>query len=177
MKALTAALLIAAATANAQDIPANRPDGASGPGVQFTQRVVGTIISVGSPITKPINVGYDCPDPTKPKPHSVVNKGTIIGAITGAAAGYVISDKNGVATVAGAAAGGAIGNNIDKRSYEKRTSAADSNGCVTVFEMRTVGWNYTATYAGLQMQGVMVRQPNVGEDVMIIITSTFYAGE
>lgn len=179
-------LLVLSSTALAQDVitdlSASRPDGATGPGVQFTQRVVGRIIAVGSPITRAIQTGYTCPhhEPERrTKEHSTLNGGTVLGAIIGGVAGSQVGDGRGktAATITGTTAGALIGNNVNKRMHESKfETTSPQTGCTTTFEHQIIGWTFTAEYAGIQMQGTMRRQPQVGEDVMVIITSVLYAG-
>lgn len=178
MKSTTAILLLAlATTATAADL-SNTPEGVTGPGVQITKRTTGYVIAVGSPITRAVPIGVECPNTSKSdEKHSVLNKGTAIGGVVGGVGTRLIT-KNKAAVAAGAIAGAAVGNEIDKRA-EQRRSAPDANGCVSLLEMRIVGWNYTAHFPedDVQVSGIMRRQPNIGEDVMIIKTSIIYPGE
>ncbi len=155
------------------------PEGATGPAVAFTQRVTGTVIAVGTPVKQTIFTGTTCPvDITATKPHSPVNGGTLTGAVIGGVVGSQVGDGRGktAAIIAGTLGGAYIGNKINENIHEKR-SAPDSRGCYSTFEDRIIGWTYTAEYAHLQMQGVMSRQPNIGENVEVIITSYLYAGQ
>ena len=180
---LTAMFLSSAASAQTYlaDPHAERPTGASGPGVQYTQTVLGKVIGVGAQVVKQIPTGIVC---TKDgvREHSALNSGTAIGTVVGGVVGSRFGGGNGkkLATVAGAVIGGSVGNEVN-RQHEYQTGHYQNqyqNGCETVFETRIVGWTYTAAYGGLQMQGMMVnRQPQLGEDVKVILTSTLYASE
>lgn len=154
------------------------PEGATGPAVQFTQRVQGTVIGVGSPIRQSVFTGTTCPNTAESKPHNPVNGGTVTGAVIGGVLGSQVGDGRGrtAATIAGTIAGAYVGNKTNEKLHERR-SAPDSRGCYSTFEDRIVGWTYTVEYAHLQMQGVMSRQPHIGESVEVIITSYLYAGQ
>jgi hypothetical protein len=89
------------------------PDGASGPGIVYTQRTTGTIISVGMPVYKNKVSGQQC--------------------------------DNGV--------------------------------CTPTFEPVLVGYPFTVQYQSLQMQGFMLRRPQIGETAEIIIRSIYYAAQ
>jgi len=188
-KSIIVLALMVATASIAQGIDSRAPEGATGPGVQFTKRVRGTIIGVGSPIYRNVVVAVDCPKPKERERHSVVNPGTAVGAVVGGVAGRAIG-KNTTSTVIGAVAGAAVGNEIDRRADERRYSAPDANGCVSIFEQQIVGWNYTAAQlcprnqaqpmdevCGIQAHGIKTRQPNIGDDTTLIVVSTVYAGE
>lgn len=170
------ALLASTAVSAQEEV---RPVGATGPGVQYTERVVGQVIAVGSPLYRHVPVGYVCPEgtPQPQKPHSSVNGGTLIGAIIGGVVGSQIGDGRGqtAATIGGTMAGAYIGDKANQRIHAQPN--VQPSQCTTTFEQRIVGWTYTANYSGIQVQGVMSRQPQVGENVTIIVTSKFYAGE
>jgi hypothetical protein len=91
------------------------PDGASGPGIVYTQRTTGNIISVGMPVYKNIVNGQHC-----------------------------------------------------------EGSPAQ---CTPTFEARLVGYPFTVQYEHLQMQGFMLRRPQIGEKAEVIIRSIFYAAQ
>lgn len=189
MKHSILAMMLLASPVLAQHYNANpeadRPSGASGPGVSYTQVVLGKVIGVGSQIVKHVPTEVVCRDDRgNVTQHSALNAGTIIGGIAGGAAGNYAGRKIGdgdnqaLGTAVGAIAGAVIGNQINKHQAAKKETVALDNGCQMITEARIVGWSYTATYGGLQMQGVMSgRQPQIGEDVKVILTSTLYAGD
>lgn len=189
MKSSILALLLIATPALAQHYDANpnsdRPAGASGPGVSYTQVVLGKVIGVGSQIVKNIPTEVVCRDQAgNVTQHSALNSGTLIGAVAGGLAGNYAGQKLGsgndkhIGAAVGAIAGAVIGNQVNKHQATKKQTVELENGCEMVTESRIVGWSYTASYGGLQMQGVMSgRQPQIGEDVKIILTSTLHASE
>lgn len=157
-----------------------RPPGATGPGVYYSQTVTGQIIGVGSQIIRNVPTAIVCPEnnPQGNPTHSALNTGTVIGAVTGGVIGSRFGDGNGkkAATAAGVVAGGIVGNAASKARHDRYQTS--QNGCETVFETRIVGWTYTATYGGLQVQGTMRgRLPQLGENVNIILVSTIYTAE
>jgi len=148
----------------------------NGQGVAFTQRVTGKIMSV-SPIVKNVPSGQVCSQPqdTRVQPQSNLNPGTVIGALVGGLALNRIGGGNGkvISTAVGAAGGAIVGNDY----YQYRNESARSGGCETTFEQRTVGWNYTAQYNGIQVQGATRRQPQIGEDVQLVMSSTLQVAQ
>lgn len=147
-----------------------------GQGVAFTQRVTGKIMSV-SPIVRNVPSGQVCSQPqdTRVQPQSNLNPGTVIGALVGGLVLNQVGGGNGktIATAVGAAGGAIIGNDY----YQYRNEPARSGGCETTFEQRTVGWNYTAQYNGIQVQGAARRQPQIGEDVQLVMSSTLQVAQ
>lgn len=179
MKRFIALFALACSPAFSQSVP----DGATGPAVQFTQRVTGVVIAVGSPLRQQIFTGTTCPvddgvSKSRSYQHTPVNGGTLTGAVIGGVVGSQVGDGRGktAAIIVGTLTGAYVGNKANEKIHEKR-SDPDSRGCYSTFEDRVVGWTYTAEYANLQMQGVMSRQPNIGENVEVIITSYLYAGQ
>lgn len=188
-------LAIAAFSANAQTVNSNGtynyvpnaaervPDGASGPGIVYTQRTTGTIISVGAPVYKNVTVGQICNQP-QPQYHqqqngSALNMGTVIGGIAGAIVGNQVGgrgDGKTAATALGAVTGAFVGNNMNQQS-NVQPQYQQGTGCQLQFEPQLVGYYYTVQYQHLQMQGFMARLPQVGETAEVIIRSTFYAAQ
>ena len=158
------------------------PDGATGPGVVYTQRAVGKIISIGNPRYQNYPIGNTCQQQFRQQPQdrsketSSLNWGTIAGGVVGAAVGSQFGGGTGkaVATMAGAGAGGYVGNKIYQNESSNTTPLQQE--CQTVFEQRLEGYSFTAQYHSIQMQGFSRRMPRVGEDAEIIIRSVFYAG-
>ena len=155
------------------------PSGASGPGVVLTQRTIGKIIGVGAPIMQNFPIGQQCGNQGQRQPRqeqSSFNMGTVLGTIVGGVVGSRIGQGDGqlVATAVGGATGAVVGNNINR---SMNASANNGQDCQTVFEQRIVGYSFVAQYDRLQMQGFMKGQPILGQDVEIIIHSTFYAGQ
>lgn len=152
----------------------NTPAGATGPAVQYTQRITGTVIAVGSPLYQNVPVGQTCQRVPLSEEHRPFNRGTVAGAAVGTAVGLAVGDGSVLVAAATGSAGGLIGNRINRRNHEE----AYVDRCSTTFEQRIVGWTYTAaTFEGIQVQGVMRRQPVVGSDVTVIVVQKFYAGE
>jgi uncharacterized protein YcfJ len=153
------------------------PDGATGPGIIYTQRTTGQVISVGAPVTRAVPIGQNCDDQTRRSAPRVtgVNAGTLIGGVIGGAVGSRFGGGHGreALTALGAAAGAVAGTD----SYNQAQQSNDPLlPCEVIFEQRIVGFSYIAQYDGLQMQGFMKRQPRIGDTVEIIIRSVFYAG-
>lgn len=151
--------------------------GATSQGASSSQRVMGRI-DAAYPITRSFPAGQVCHQPPEGRvqPQSAVNPGTIIGAIVGGIALNQVGGGNGktIATALGTATGALVGNDY----YQSRSEQGQrQSSCETTFEQRIVGWNYTATYNGLQVQGTMQRQPRVGEDVQLIMSSTLQAAQ
>ena len=197
MKAILLAVLMGGA-AHAQQFPTQNeprdvhnyipgiadrvPDGATGPGVVYTQRAVGKIISIGNPRYQNYPIGNTCQQQFRQQPQdrsketSSLNWGTIAGGVVGAAVGSQFGGGTGkaVATMAGAGAGGYVGNKIYQNESSNTTPLQQE--CQTVFEQRLEGYSFTAQYHSIQVQGFSRRMPRVGDDVEIIIRSVFYAG-
>lgn len=196
MKAILVALLLGG-VAHAQQLPTQNeprdvhnyipgiadrvPDGATGPGVVYTQRAVGKIIAVGNPRYQNYPIGNTCQSqfqqqPNRPKETSSLNWGTVAGGVAGAVVGSQFGSGVGksVATAVGAGAGGYVGNRV----YQNETANTSSvnQECQTVFEQRLEGYSFTAQYHSIQVQGFSRRMPRVGDDTEIIIRSVFYAG-
>jgi uncharacterized protein YcfJ len=198
-KFVIAALAFAAIAASAQIVDprgtynylpnaADRvPDGASGPGIVFTQRTTGTIISVGAPVYKNIAVGQVCnqaPQYQQQQNGSSLNMGSVIGGVAGAIIGNQVGgrgDGKTAATALGAVTGAFVGNNMNQQMNQQpqyqQPQYQQGQQCQTQFEPRLVGYPFTVQYQHLQMQGFMSRQPQVGETAEIIIRSTFYAAQ
>ena len=193
-KIVIAALALAAIAASAQVVDqrgtfnyipnaADRvPDGASGPGIVYTQRTTGTIISVGAPVYKNVTVGQICNQPQYQQPQqnsSSLNMGTFIGGVAGAIIGNQVGGKGdgkSAATALGAATGALVGNNMNQQ-MNQQPQYQQGQQCQLQFEQRLVGYYYTVQYQHLQMQGFMARLPQVGETAEVIIRSTFYAAQ
>jgi uncharacterized protein YcfJ len=191
MKKLTViALVLAASTAFAQQNITNylpnaaerTPDGATGPGIVYTNRVLGKVIAVGSAIVQNFPVAQNCnPAQYQPQPQqsSSLNMGTFIGGVAGAIIGNQVGGKGAgkeVATAIGATTGALVGNNMNQQMQQPQGGAYQNGQCQTTFEQRIVGYNFIVQYQSLQMQGTMNRLPRIGDEVEVIIRSTFYAG-
>lgn len=172
-------LAVASCVASAQGINNYLPDantrvpsGASGPGVVFTQRTTGKIISIGAPIYQNVVIGQNCQTIQTQQTGSAVNVGTFLGVLAGGIIGAQVGQGDGrlVATAIGAGVGGAVGNNINQSQTQGQTQ------CVPITEQRLMGYSFIAQYEHLQMQGFTRSLPRIGQDVEIIINSTFYAG-
>lgn len=151
------------------------PDGATGPGVVYTSRAVGKIIAVGAPITKNYVIGNTCYNQAPQinnQRESSINPGTIAGAVVGAALGSRFGGGAGkdAMTIGGAVLGSNIGTDVYNSSKNQQQV------CQNVFETRLVGYSFIAQYQHIQVQGFMRRQPQIGEDVEIILRSVIYAG-
>jgi uncharacterized protein YcfJ len=191
--AVTLAALVLASSAFAQTIDSQgaynyvpnagsmSPDGATGPGVVYTQRLVGRVISVGAPISKNYPIGTTCDGRSQqqgqqyPQRQGASAVDTFVGAAIGGAIGNRVGGGRGreIATAAGAATGAQYMQNQVSQQYQQYPQQQQ---CQTIFENRIVGWTYTAQYEHIQMQGFMQRQPQIGDNVTIIAKSTFYAG-
>lgn len=172
-------LAVASCVASAQGIVNYMPDantrtpqGASGPGVVYTQRTTGKIISVGAPIYQNVVIGQNCQTYQTQQTGSVINVGTFLGTVAGGIIGAQVGQGDGrlVATAIGAATGGAVGNHLNQANPQTQTQ------CVPITEQRLMGYSFIAQYEHLQMQGFTRSLPRIGQDVEIIINSTFYAG-
>jgi uncharacterized protein YcfJ len=184
------ALILAGSTAFAQQNITNympnaaerTPDGASGPGIVYTNRVLGKVIAVGSAIVQNFPTSQTCAQgqyQPQPQQSSAFNAGTVIGGIVGAIVGNQVGGKGAgkeVATALGATTGAMVGNNMNQQQTTNQGGAYQNGQCQTQFEQRIVGYNFIVQYQSLQMQGTMNRMPRIGEEVEVIIRSTFYAG-
>lgn len=189
MKKLLALCVVVSLPAFAQHYDSNpnadRPAGASGPGVSYTQYVMGKVIGVGSQIVKNVPTEVSCKDQNgNITSHSALNAGSIIGAVVGGLAGNYTGQKLGrgndkhIGAAVGAIAGALVGNEVNKYQNSQKQTVELENGCQMLTESRIVGWSYTATYGGMQVQGIMSgRQPQIGEDVKMFLTSTLHATE
>jgi uncharacterized protein YcfJ len=188
MKKLLALCVVVSLPAFAQHYDSNpnadRPAGASGPGVSYTQIIVGKVIGVGSQIVKNVPTEVSCKDQNgNITQHSNLNAGSIIGAVAGGLAGNYAGQKLGsgndkhIGAAVGVIAGAIVGNEVNKYQTTQKQTIELEGGCQMLTESRIIGWSYTAAYGGLQVQGVMSRQPQIGEDVKLILTSTLHASE
>ena len=159
------------------------PSGATGPGVVNTHRLVGKIIGVGAPVTKNYVIGNTCNGPygqnqqfQQPQQQSSFNGGAVMGAVIGGAIGSRFGEGTGkqLATGAGAATGALLGNSIHQ--MQNPVQAQGQQVCQNVFETRIVGYSFIAQYEHIQVQGFMRRQPQIGDDVEIIVHAAYYAG-
>jgi uncharacterized protein YcfJ len=168
------------------DADTRTPDGVSGPGIVHTQHVQGRVIGVGNPIMKSFATGKTC-TPIQQQPRyqpqqqndSSINPGTILGAIAGGIVGNQVGggDGNKAAIAIGAVTGAMVGNNMHQQSAPQRYEQPQQElHCETFFEQRIVGYPFVVEYNRLQMQGVMNRQPQIGESVQVIVRSTYYPG-
>lgn len=168
------------------DVNERMPDGASGPGIVHTQRVYGRVISVGNPIMKSVATGKSCYPVSSIQPqyqqqdNSSVNAGTIIGMIAGGIVGNQVGGGQGktAATALGAATGAIVGNNMNQQQNQASRNQYQPNQqqCETTYEQRIVGYSFVVEYNQLQMQGFMNRQPQLGEQVQVIVRSTYFPG-
>lgn len=162
--------------------PSGAPSGATGPGVVYTQRTTGRIISVGAPITQSVPIGQYCQNQGNQQYNQ--NQGetvgsvltTTVGALAGGALGSKFGKGNGqlAATAIGAGAAGAYAHD---RYQEGQRQPQQGQNCQVQFEQQIVGYSFIAIYESIQVQGIMRRQPRIGESVEIIIRSTFYAAQ
>ena len=177
MKLIVTALMAFVTAASAQtmnrdgsfnyvpDASGRTPAGTSGPGVVHTQVMKGRVIAIGSPITRLVPVGRQC---IGQEPQMYPAAAATVGAIAGGAIGSQLGGGRG-GQAAATTAGVILGSQI--------AQAVNGQPCSTIFEQQILGYNYTAAYHYIQMQGVLRRQPQIGEEVEIIIHSTFYAGD
>jgi uncharacterized protein YcfJ len=167
-----AVILLAVQSLNA--LADQAPSDATGPGVTYTQRVMGRVVGVGAPVTKQVPTGQTCytPQVQPQQSGSAFNIGTIIGTVAGAVVGSRIGAGTGrdVAIAAGAATGGAVGND-----YYQNSASGQGSRCEATYEQHLVGYSYIAQYQDIQVQGFMNRQPRIGEEVSLIVRSTFFA--
>lgn len=173
----TAAIAQDSAVYNYLSGAANRaPDGVTGQGVVHTSRAVGRVISVGAPMTKSLPVGQDCSGrhstPQFIQQGQSPNAGEIIvRGVVGAAIGSRFGGGRGKEAMTAIGAGVGVAS-----AYEQPVQQGHQAQCVTIFEQRIVGYTFIAQYQYIQVQGFMRNQPQIGQDVEIIIHSTFYAG-
>jgi uncharacterized protein YcfJ len=162
------------------------PDGVSGPGIVHTQHVQGRVIGLGNPIMKNFATGKTCEPATQPRYQpqqqndSSINEGTILGAIAGGIIGNQVGGGDGkkAAVAIGAVTGAMVGNNMHQQQNapQRYEQPQQELRCETFFEQRIVGYPFVVEYNGLQMQGVMNRQPRIGDSVQVIVRSTYYPG-
>jgi hypothetical protein len=119
MKTLISALLIlscGSTVAQYQRQQFDAPYGTQGRPIQLELETVGTVMSVHAEQME-VTAGYNCPDGFVAPEQSIVNPGTIGGALLGGAAANHLGKGKGktAATVAGAAIGGMAGNEVYKR--------------------------------------------------------------
>jgi uncharacterized protein YcfJ len=151
------------------------PDGATGQGVVHTNRTTGRVVAVGAPITRPFPVGQDCSGqystPQFVQPSQGPSAGEVIvrGAI-GAAIGSRFGGGRGREAMT------AIGTGVGVASAYEQPQQNVQPRCVTIFEQQIIGYTFVAQYQHIQVQGLMRRQPQIGEEVEIIVRSVFYAG-
>src|ERR1700730_1638201 len=94
----------------------------------------------------------DCHDEqvTRTKPAKDTNRlaGTGIGAVVGGLLGHEVGGGNGkvLATVAGAAAGGYAGNQIEKKVQQGNTYTATEQRCTSVYDTSEVPAGYQVVY-------------------------------
>jgi uncharacterized protein YcfJ len=162
------------------------PEGASGPGIVHTQRVLGRVISIGNPVMKSVATGRTCYPTQQPQYQqqqqndSSLNEGTILGALAGGIIGNQVGGGDGkkAAVAIGAVTGAMVGNNMHQQQQQPSRNQYQPNQqqCETTFEQRIVGYSFVVEYNHLQMQGFMNRQPQIGESVQVIVRSTYYPG-
>jgi uncharacterized protein YcfJ len=136
--------------------------------------VQGKIIAIGNPVVQNFPTGQTCTQaPQQVQQQSNINPGTILGGIIGGLALNRVGGGNGntIMTAIGTAGGAMVGNDMYKQSNGQGQAQ-----CQTTFEQRITGYSYVAQYDHIQVQGFMRRQPQIGEEVEIIIRSVFYAG-
>lgn len=119
-----------------------------------------TVTSV-QPVVEDRVVGQNCSLPSQERS----NTGAVLGAIGGAILGSQVG--KGTGRVAGAAVGGAtgaiVGDRIDNRP---------STRCQDVVQQFTKGYNYTAEYHGVNVNGFTSRRISVGSTVRVnVVTS------
>lgn len=158
------------------------PEGATGPGVIYTSRTIGKVIAIGAPVTKNYAVGNTCQNNELPIPSQntvsapSLNMGTVAGAIIGSAIASRFGGGTGkdIMMSSGAVIGAATGSDIVNN--HRQSQVQQTPQCQTIFENRVVGYTFVAQYHHIQVQGFMRRQPQIGEDVEIIVRSAIYAG-
>jgi uncharacterized protein YcfJ len=102
--------------------------------------------------------------------HSVINKGTAIGAVAGGVIGHQVDDGN-TGTVLGALLGGLIGNQVDKsRNTDSPQNDLDRSRCRITREGGQIeGYEVKYSYRGNQYVTRMDHKPGstlrVGDDV------------
>lgn len=171
---LAALLISGAAFAQSYGNPGanDLPQGAAGPGITHVQTVQGTVIAVLDPIVRNIPIGQNCIQNAQPEDRSSLNRGSVIGAITGGLLGSLVGRGDGrkVAIAAGAAGGALVGND-----YYQNTGGQGGVVCQQQFEQRIVGYPYVAQIDHIQVKGVSVNPPRIGDFVTIVVRSTFWA--
>lgn len=173
MKTLISALLILAAmpaSAQYQRQQFDAPYGTQGRPIQLEIETIGTIMSVHSEQME-VTAGYNCPDGFVAPEQSVVNPGTVGGAVLGGLAANHVGKGKGktAATVAGTVAGAMAGNEIYKRmndpdDAQARRAAGIPGECYEVKKWVPV-YVYRVAIRGLNLSGgdkaPLIEQTNV----------------
>ncbi|MCE5233008.1 MAG: glycine zipper 2TM domain-containing protein [Mizugakiibacter sp.] len=138
--------------------------------VQFAQ-VVG-VKPVKETTTHPRQVCHDeVVTHAKPVKDEHQIAGTAIGAIAGGLLGNQVGGGKGktLATVAGAAAGGYAGHEIQKRHQENATYTTTETRCKTVNDKteNTVGYDVEYDYNGVTRHARMDHDPGVGSKLEV----------
>ena len=146
------------------------PYGTQGRPIQIEIDTTGTIMSVHAEQAE-VTAGYNCPDGfVAPAEHSIVNPGTLGGAVIGGLSANHIGGGRGktAATVAGTVVGGIVGNEVYKRLNDPddvRTRNGRINGeCYEVKKVVPV-YVYRIAIRGLNLSGgdrpPLIEQTNV----------------
>lgn len=174
MKALISTVLVlmaASASAQYQRQTFEAPSGTQGRPISIEIETIGEVVSMRAEQME-VTAGYTCPDGyVQPGEQSVINPGTIGGAVVGGLAAHQVGGGRGktAATIAGTVAGGMVGNEIYKRMNDAdderaRRAPGRPGECYEVKQMVPV-YVYRIMIRGLNLQGgdkpVRIEQTNV----------------
>lgn len=85
--------------------------------------------------------------------------GAVVGALVGGFLGHQISDGKTVATVGGAAAGGAVGANVNRIGGQQQAQTRDVQKCASVPSQTPTYWDVTYNFRGQEHRVQMTTQP------------------
>jgi uncharacterized protein YcfJ len=196
--ALSATAIAAVADTNYMSHGSNDsvPVGASGQGVTQTIRAMGRVIAIGNPLYRMVPVGNSCHNPqpsyqVPPQPQSYhyqqqqqapaqINPGTVLGGLVGGSIGSLAGKGRGreIMIVGGALAGAMIGTDAynEGRREHNPGQVSGPQRCETVYENRVIGYPYVVQYNNIQMRGTSRSPVNIGDELEVIVRSTFYPG-
>jgi hypothetical protein len=85
--------------------------------------------------------------------------GAVVGALVGGILGHQISDGKTIATVGGAAAGGALGANVNRIGGQQQAQTRDVQKCASVPSQTPTYWDVTYNFRGQDHRVQMATHP------------------
>jgi len=85
--------------------------------------------------------------------------GAVVGALVGGFLGHQLSDGKTIATVGGAAAGGALGANVNRIGGQQQAQTRDVQKCASVPSQTPTYWDVTYNFRGQDHRVQMATQP------------------